>query len=251
MNIRPRKDRGTLPWSPEIYGRSVLGCPLEVWKSSGPCKFLLFAGIHGEEAETTFLLSRTLRLLPAPAPHCAIVLAANPDGLIRGTRCNANGVELNRNFPTQSWSPEQVPHRSSLTSPRDILLSPGNQPGSEPETRALISLIKELKPETAIALHAPLACIEDPLMRPVSKWFSRKTGLPLVKELGYPTPGSFGTWAAENQIHVITYELPLRGPSTIVEEQSPVFLELFQMSDFEGAFDDPADFTGRGKHHGA
>jgi len=232
MNMRPRRDRGTLPWQPETYGRSVLGCPLEVFKPSGPCKILIFAGIHGEEAEATFLLSRTLRLLTEPSPHCAVVLGMNPDGLIRGTRCNANGVELNRNFPTQTWSKEPVPHRSSMTSPRDIMLSPGSGPGSEPETQALIKLIRELDPISVIAMHAPLGCIEDPLLWPLSKWLSEETGLELIEQLGYSTPGSFGTWAAENRFHVVTYELPLLGPSTIVEQQSELFHDLLTRRDF-------------------
>jgi len=232
MKLRPRQDRGTIPWQPEIFGHSVLGCPLEVWKPAGDCKILIFAGIHGEEAEATFLLSRTLRLLSEPSPHCAVVLAMNPDGLIRGTRCNANGVELNRNFPTKSWSPDPVPHRSSMTSPRDILLSPGSEPASEPETKALLSLINELSPASIIAMHAPLACIEDPYEKPLSKWLSKKTNLPLVGDVGYPTPGSFGTWCAENGMNDITYELPLMAPSTIVEQQSPVFLQILTHENF-------------------
>jgi len=231
MKLRPRNDRGVIPFPSEVYGQSVLGCPLEVWKPSGRCDVLLFAGIHGEEAEATFLLSRALRFLSEPSPHCAIVLAANPDGLIRGTRCNANGVELNRNFPTRTWSPEPVPHRSSMTSPRDIMLSPGTKPGSEPETQALTRLIKELSPKTVVAMHAPLNCIEDPEKGPLARWFAKKTGMPLVGEIGYPTPGSFGTWAAEQRINVITYELPLIGPSTIVAQQSSFFIELLTSED--------------------
>ncbi|PIE01942.1 MAG: murein peptide amidase A [Acidobacteria bacterium] len=230
--MRPRKERGTLQWVPRIYGQSVLGCPLEVWLPAKECKVLIFAGIHGEEAESTFLISRTLRLLSEPSPHCAVILAANPDGLIRGTRCNANGVELNRNFPTKTWSAEPVPHRSSMTSPRDILLSPGTHPASEPETSELIKLIQQLQPDTAIAMHAPLDCIEDPENTPLARWFARETGMELIEDVGYKTPGSFGTWCSENGIHVITYELPLLGPSTIVERQSPVFYTLLTCDDF-------------------
>ncbi len=231
MEIRPRGERGTIPWQPENYGSSVLGCSLEVWLPADDCKILLFAGIHGEEGESTFLLSRTLRMLSEPSPHCAIVLAANPDGLIRGTRCNANNVELNRNFPTKTWRPEPVPHRSGINSPRDILLSPGSEPGSEPETKALIKLINKLSPISIIAIHSPLACIEDPEKKPLAQWLASKTNLPLVGEIGHPTPGSFGTWCTENSFNEITYELPLMAPSTIVEKHSPVLLELLTQKD--------------------
>jgi len=226
MSLRPRQEIGTIPWDPDIYGRSSLGVPLEVWRPSGSCKLLMFAAIHGEEAETTFALSRALRLLTDPSPHCAVVLAANPDGLIRGTRGNARGVELNRNFPTADWQPDPVPHRSTLDDPRDVLLSPGASPGSEPETLALIGLIHELKPEAVVALHAPLACIDDPNESPLGKWLAESTGLPLVKDVGYPTPGSFGTWGAENGVAVVTYEFPLTTTDALVREDVPVLVDL-------------------------
>jgi protein MpaA len=187
---------------------------------------LVFAGIHGEEPETTVALSRALRHLAIPSPHCAVVLAANPDGLIRGTRGNARGVELNRNFPTRDWRPGPVAHRSTLEDPRDVELSPGAAPGSEPETRALLELIRGLEPEQVVALHAPLACIDDPLRSPLGQWLAERTGLPLVEDVGYPTPGSFGTWGAEQGLPVVTYELPLTTTDALVQHHVPVLVEL-------------------------
>lgn len=100
--LRPRSAWGTIPWAPATYGRSVLGLPLEVWRPAGRCELLVFASIHGEEPETTYALSRALRQLAEPPAHAAVVLAANPDGLVRGTRGNARGVDLNRNFPSSN-----------------------------------------------------------------------------------------------------------------------------------------------------
>jgi len=226
VNLRPRQDRGTLPWQPDVYGRSHLGAPLEVWRSAGPCRLLVFAAIHGEEGETTSALSRALRHLSEPSPHCAVVLAANPDGLSRGTRCNARGVELNRNFPTADWRPDPVMHRSTLDAPRDVALSPGATPGSEPETQALIALIQELKPEAVVALHAPLACIDDANDSVLGRWLAERTGLPLVPDVGYPTPGSFGTWGAEQGFPVVTYEFGQTTPDGAATEHVPVLLDL-------------------------
>ncbi len=191
----------------------------------------MFAAIHGEEPETTFALSRALRHLSEPSPHCAVVLAANPDGLIRGTRGNARGVDLNRNFPTRDWQPDPVAHRATLEDPRDVLLSPGPHPGSEPETQALISLIDELRPETVIALHAPLGCIDDAKQGPTAQWLAQRTGLPLVTDVGYPTPGSFGTWGAERGLAVVTYEFPLASTEALVREHVPVLLDLLTGAD--------------------
>ena len=232
MKLRVRAESGTLALEPESYGRSHLGVPLEVWRPRSDCKALLFAGIHGEEGETTGALSRALRQLPEPSPHCAVVLAANPDGLIRGTRGNARGVELNRNFPTQDWQPNPVPHRSTLEDPSDVMLSPGAEPGSEPETRALIALIDELKPEAVIALHAPLACIDDANRSPLARWLAKRTGLPLVEDVSYPTPGSFGTWGRERDLTVVTYEFPLATPDDIVRDHVPVLVDLLTRTDW-------------------
>ena len=226
MRVRPPSETGTLLGPPEPYGASVLGLPLEVWRPAGRCKLLLHAGIHGEEGETTIALSRALRLLPEPSPHCAVVVAANPDGLIRGTRANARGVDLNRNFPTQDWRPDPVLHRSTLDAPREVALSPGAGPGSEPETRALIRLIEEMEPDAVVALHAPLACIDDAESGPLAEWISEKTGLPLVADVGYPTPGSFGTWGGEQGLTVVTYEFEMTDKDTVVRKHVPLLAEL-------------------------
>ena len=226
MTLRPRSEQGTLAWEPDTYGRSVLGCDLEVWRPTGPCAILIFAAIHGEEGETTAALSKALRHLSQPSRHCAVVLAANPDGLIRGTRGNARGVELNRNFPTADWRPEPVLHRYTLDAPRDVPLSPGTAPGSEPETQALMSLVEDLNPDAVVALHAPLACIDDPGSTPLGRRLADRTGLPLVADVGYATPGSFGTWGAERGLSVVTYEFPLLTPDEAAHRHVPVLVEL-------------------------
>jgi protein MpaA len=192
---------------------------------------LIFAAIHGEESETTLALSRALRQLSEPSPHCAVVLAANPDGLLRGTRGNARGVELNRNFPTRDWQPDPVPHRFTLGGPRDVMLSPGPHAGSEPEVQALLALIADLRPEVAIALHAPLACIDDANQSALGRWLAERTGLPFVADVGYPTPGSFGTWGREHGLPVITYEFPLADADALVRDHVPVLVELLTRTD--------------------
>lgn len=226
MTLRPRPDWGTIPRPPAVYGRSHLGLPLEVWRPSGRCKLLVFAAIHGEEPETTYALSRALRQLAEPSEHCAVVLAANPDGLIRGTRANARGVDLNRNFPSRDWQPKQVTHRSTLEDASDILLSPGAKSASEPETQALMALIEDLAPEAVIALHAPLACIDDANASPLGERLARRTGMPLVRDVGYPTPGSFGSWGADRGLPVVTYEFPLAATEVLMRDHVPVLVEL-------------------------
>jgi len=231
LNLRPRPQWGTIPWAPTIYGRSVLGLPLEVWRPTGECRLLVFAAIHGEEPETTYALSRALRQLSEPPEHCAVVLAANPDGLTRGTRGNARGVDLNRNFPSEDWQPKPVTHRSTIEDVSDILLSSGEAAASEPETRALLSLIRELEPRAVIALHAPLACIDDANVSALGRRLAQRTGMPLVRDVGYPTPGSFGSWGSDHGVPVVTYEFPLAATEVLMRDHVPVLVELLGQPD--------------------
>ena len=186
----------------------------------------MFAAIHGEEPETTWALSRALRQLADAPTHVAVVLAANPDGLIRGTRANANGVDLNRNFPTSTWRADAVTSRATIGEPSDVLLSPGVQAASEPETRALLALIAELQPTTVVALHAPLACIDDANESALGAQLAARTAMPLVRDVGYATPGSFGTWGQEHGVAVITYEFPVIANEDLMQVHVPTLVEL-------------------------
>ncbi len=226
MTLRPRSAWGTIPWAPETYGRSVLALPLEVWLPREKCELLVFAGIHGEEPETTYALSRALRQLGEPLERAAVVLAANPDGLIRGTRCNARGVDLNRNFPATNWTPNPVTCRSTIEDPSDVVLGTGERAGSEPEVQALLGLIERLQPTVVVALHAPLACIDDAGGSAMGDWLAERTGMPLVRDVGYPTPGSFGSWGAEHGVQVVTYEFPLAATEVLMRDHVPVLVEL-------------------------
>lgn len=226
MTLRRRSAWGTIPWAPETYGRSVLALPLEVWLPRERCELLVFAGIHGEEPETTYALSRALRQLGEPLERAAVVLAANPDGLIRGTRCNARGVDLNRNFPATNWTPNAVTCRSTIEDPSDVVLGTGERAGSEPEVQALLGLIERLQPAVVVALHAPLACIDDAGGSAMGDWLAERTGMPLVRDVGYPTPGSFGSWGAEHGVQVVTYEFPLAATEVLMRDHVPVLVEL-------------------------
>jgi murein peptide amidase A len=157
-----RRDRGVIRHASSVYGATVDGIPLTVYlPESGSAELLVLAAIHGDEPETTVAVSEALRCLPAGDLQAAVILCGNPDGMVRGTRGNARGVDLNRNFPTANWRPDPVFYKSRAHDARDIALTPGSEPASEPETRALLALVERLQPRAVVSLHSALACVDD------------------------------------------------------------------------------------------
>lgn len=224
--MRDVVERGRIDPEPEEYGRSVLGARLDVWLPDGEVELLVMAGIHGEEPEGTVALSRAMRTLGGRPRGVACVLAANPDGISRGTRGNANGVDLNRNFPTSDWRAGEVTHRWTLERESEVLLSTGAAAGSEPEVAGFVALVERLRPKQVVALHGPLSCIDDPEGSALGRWLSKRTAMPLVDGVGYPTPGSFGTWGKENGVGVITYEFPPVSLEAVFHHHVGVLVEL-------------------------
>jgi len=230
MNFEP-ETRGILRLESQIYGTSVLGAPLRYIPCTGRCRLLVVAAVHGEEPETTFLLSRALRAFDKNFASVAFVLCANPDGVTLGTRGNANGVDLNRNFATANWSAGTVPSRSVLEAPRDTLLSSGTAPGSEPETRALVSLIENLDSETILSMHAPIGCVDAPAPTEIVRELGDIFGVPHVPDIGYATPGSLGTWCAERKKECVTLELPRMPLELLFERFGRAFAEFLSARD--------------------
>ncbi|MGI9187537.1 MAG: M14 family zinc carboxypeptidase [Gaiellales bacterium] len=210
-------------WNQSEIGRSRGGLPITLFHPSGVDLFdgLLIAGMHGEEPETLWLARRMLERIDGTDTAWAILPCANPDGMLAGVRQNGAGVDINRNFPATTWRPEE-----SFTYPpgtqerrrehRTNRSLPGVNAGSEPETQALIDLIKRIDPELILDLHAPLELIAptpdaDAL---VVQRLADASGLPVHPEIGSPTPGALRDWATDNGIAAITYEVehaPLPG----------------------------------------
>ena len=222
-----RSETGVIRHVPYRYGESLTGTSLECYgPGSGPVDMLVFASIHGDESDTTVVLSHALRSIGEAELVNPVVLCANPDGTVRCTRCNARGVDLNRNLPTANWSPETVLYRGHGGERREIELGTGEHGGSEPETMALVNLVERLRPRSVVSLHAPLACVEDPAEKPLASWIADEVGLPMVPDVGYETPGSFGTWCVERGINIVTWELPPDPLPDLIASHVPVLQKL-------------------------
>jgi murein peptide amidase A len=122
--------------------------------------------IHGSEPAGLAVIARLRRMPLPPHVHLWLVPAANPDGLAAGTRQNAHGVDLNRNWPA-AWV------HTGVSGPRPL---------SEPESRAMAAFILRIKPKLTIWYHQPLAEVygSDPHVA-VLKRYARLSGLPYHK----------------------------------------------------------------------
>jgi len=222
-----RRQRGMIRHASSPYGTSLEGLPLAVYlPDEGNAEIVVLASIHGDEAETTVVVSEALRCLPRGDLRAAVILCANPDGMLRGTRGNGRGVDLNRNFPTSNWSPDSVHYKSRANDARDIALSPGAKPASEPETSALLSLLERLKPRAVVSLHSALACVDDAGASHLGRQLADRCALPFLTEIGYPTPGSMGTWAGEHRLTLVTLELEDASLYTLKDRHVPILIDL-------------------------
>ncbi len=174
------------------------------------------------------MLSAALRCVPAGALAADVVLALNPDGLALGTRGNAHGIDLNRNLPAANWDGGGTTYRWTVDAPREVELGTGDAPASEPETRALIALIDERQPRLVLSIHAPLGVVDDPADTGLGAWLARQSGLDRVADVGYPTPGSFGSWAAERALPVVTLELPTQDRETLVRTWTALLTDVLR-----------------------
>ena len=176
-------------------------------KSNFQAKTILIIGVfHGDEPQGKFLIENYLSNEgrgeaaqgKKPKNRLLFIPCLNPDGLALKTRQNANKVDLNRNFPTSNWETSGNPEYYG-----------GENPSSEIETRFLVEVIEEFSPDVILTLHAPYMVVNyDGPAREIAEKISEIICYPVQEEIGYPTPGSFGTYAGvEKNIPTITLEL--------------------------------------------
>jgi hypothetical protein len=160
-----------LPARTILLGRSVQGRTIRAFRLGDPAserRVLVVGCIHGNEAAGTAVTARLIRSRRLLGADLWVIPSLNPDGRARGTRQNADGVDLNRNFPS-GWR-ETARGEAEYSGPRPL---------SEPETRLVTRLVRRIRPDVTIWFHQP-----QDLVRawgrsiPVARRYARLAGLP-------------------------------------------------------------------------
>lgn len=194
----------------DSLGRSVKGRPIytrDVRSEGARLRVLVIGGIHGDELSSASVALHWIRLAQA-APsqaHWRFIPALNPDGLFSrpSHRVNANGVDLNRNFPTPDWERDAALYWEKRTR-RDPRRWPGKTPLSEPETKFLFDEIQRFQPNLIVSIHAPYGVLDfDGPITPPSR-----LGRLHLDQVGI-FPGSLGNYGGVHKgMPVVTIELP-------------------------------------------
>jgi protein MpaA len=137
-----------------VFDHSVEGRALEVRRSGARDavgEVMAIGVIHGNETAGRPIIRKLRGRGTAPANvELWTVLEMNPDGVAHGTRQNAHGVDLNRNFP-RGWRLQGSPGSTYYSGP---------SPASEPETWAAMRLIKRVRPDVTIWYHQHLNLVD-------------------------------------------------------------------------------------------
>ncbi len=224
------------PWN--FVRTSVKGDPL-IWMTFGnetekrKETTLILCGVHGDEiTPIKFCFDildhmNELALKEDKEEHLKdrLVLIApivNPDSFLKKwpTRTNANGVDVNRNFPTRDFKRDAIKLWKNRYK-KDKRRYPGTVAMSEPETLFQVNLLKRYGPDKIISVHAPLTMLDydGPADRHAGGVVGSSANQLLMqmseqakgyKIKNYPFfPGSLGNYAGnERNIPTYTLELP-------------------------------------------
>lgn len=191
-------------------GQSVQGKSIIAYRfGSGANAILYVGGVHGNEQNAKRLMDKWIAELNAnpdkiPVNRSIVVIPlVNPDGYAKNSRTNANGINLNRNFPANNW-------KMTIKEPSGAILQQGGgaTPLSEPEANALASYVKALRPLMVMSYHSAASIVigndagnsrELSAMYAAKSGYSNKTTETIGNTFDYDTTGAFEDWLADKQ----------------------------------------------------
>jgi hypothetical protein len=221
----------------DMKGRSVQGRTIwgrDVVADDASLRVLVIGGIHGDEMSSSALVLHWIALASQPPAdvkrpvHWRFLPLLNPDGLLArpARRTNANGVDLNRNFPTPNWARDARNYWEKRTR-KDPRRWPGNKALSEPESRFLVAQMDSFQPDLIVSVHAPYGVLDfdGPSVPP------SKLGRLYLDQVGI-FPGSLGNYGGVHKgVPVVTIELPYAVRTPQDAEMRQMWLDLMRWTD--------------------
>jgi protein MpaA len=168
-----------------VVGHSVRGRAIMAYRLGEPGKrrVVLISSMHGDEQDTRQILRALTKGRAIRGIDLWVVPTYNPDGMARHTRKNARGVDLNRNFPYR-WRDLDGSYES------------GPRPRSEPETRAMMRFLRDVRPSRILSFHQPLHGVDtDTKNKRFARRVARKLDLPAKRfDCGGVCHGTMTMW---------------------------------------------------------
>ncbi|MFM2032142.1 MAG: hypothetical protein RLZZ297_907 [Chloroflexota bacterium] len=203
-----------------VIGRSVEGRPIEAYHFGAGERKLVFVGAtHGGPERNTQQLARMLidwySTHPEEIPvgvRLDIIPVLNPDGDVRDSRQNANGVDLNRNMDTSRDGCVENDWQTTVYGAGGILVDTGGPyADSEPESRVIRSYL--LDAAAVIFVHSdaglvfPPAC-EDPVSIAFAQAYAAGAGYEYARYWDkYHITGGMHDWARGVDLPAVIPEL--------------------------------------------
>ena len=168
-----------------VIGRSVRDRKILAYHlgEPGKPKVVLIATMHGNEGAPRRILQTLRDGKPIHGIDLWVVPTYNPDGLAAGSRKNAHGVDLNRNYP-YNWADLDGNYES------------GPEAASEPETRAMMAFLRDVRPFRILSFHQPLLGVDtDTKRKKFARLVARKLDLPAKRfDCGGVCHGTMTGW---------------------------------------------------------
>ena len=187
--------------SARVLGRSYGGRPIRAWRIGNPQaerRLLIVGCIHGNECEGMRVTQQLVNLVRPVALDLWVIQNLNPDGLAAGSRGNARGVDLNRDFLA----------------------------ATQRETQIARKLMLRLRPDATIWFHQPQSVVRawGP-SRAIARRYARLAGVP-YRSLAWP-PGSASRWQnGVGQRSFVVELLPGELPDAAVRRHANAVLRL-------------------------
>jgi hypothetical protein len=217
-------------------GKSVKGNNIYSYTyGSGSETLILFGAMHGSEKSSGVTLNSLIdrmesRVDEIPSGKKIIIVPIlNPDGYNSFKRYNANNVDLNRNFDTTNWTKDSDGPDGSSTS------SGGQEPFSEPESRAIRDLILQNSPYLTVSYHAAASYVianGGIDSNSYAQQYANTSGYRFISSsvedaFEYTITGNFGAWAFENDFTAIIVELASETRDEIVWNEEAIWKLIY------------------------